>query len=200
MLNLPNVTLIAVDDVNPYRCIDIVHRLANSISFGDVKVLSSFDVEGATPIDPVFTIQAYNLFIAQKLYHYVATEFCIVFQWDGYPVNPAAWQDTYLTYDYIGAPWIDPALPLEQRVGNGGFSLRSKKFLQTTSTIPYDGRLGEDLFFCRLANAQLREAGIKFATPDVAYRFSVENMIYSGSFGFHGFRTILMSKKAGTLA
>ena len=41
----------------------------------------------------------------------------------------------FFDYDYIGAPWPNNFV---NRVGNGGFSLRSKKFLELTAKIPYN--------------------------------------------------------------
>jgi hypothetical protein len=44
---------------------------------------------------------------------------------DGFAVNPQAWREDFLQYDYIGAVW--PHMPPGSNVGNGGFSLRSRR-------------------------------------------------------------------------
>ena len=51
----------------------------------------------------------------------------LLIQWDGYVVNPEAWDPAFLGCDYLGAKWYwhDDGM----RVGNGGFSLRSRRLL-----------------------------------------------------------------------
>ena len=48
-------------------------------------------------------------------------------QWDGYAVNPGAWDAAFLDCDYLGAKWSWHKDAM--RVGNGGFSLRSRRLL-----------------------------------------------------------------------
>ena len=55
------------------------------------------------------------------LYKHINTDFCLVVQYDGKVSDPDLWNDDFLNYDYIGAAWTDGY------VGNGGFTLRSKK-------------------------------------------------------------------------
>jgi hypothetical protein len=51
-------------------------------------------------------------------------------------VRPELWSNDFLEYDYIGAPWMysDTSYITDEGehvpVGNGGFCLRSKKFLE----------------------------------------------------------------------
>ena len=53
----------------------------------------------------------------------------LIIQHDGFILNHKAWDNEFLNYDYIGAPvyWMGNKLI---EVGNGGFSLRSKKLLK----------------------------------------------------------------------
>lgn len=120
----------------------------------------------------------------------VATEdFNLVIQTDGYPCNADAWTEEFFDYDYIGAvwPWENPS------VGNGGFSLRSRRLLD--ALLALDCSLWqchpEDATICRHERQRLEsEYHIRFAPPELADRFSIEWNTSSSwlgrSFGFHG--------------
>jgi len=107
------------------------------------------------------------------------------------------WNDKFLDYDYIGAPWSQQNQWVESydaRVGNGGFSLRSKRLLEATSKFS-DVPTHEDLLFTqrRYFRTQVeREFDFKIAPPYIAYQFSQEqifpglNVPIGQSFGFHG--------------
>jgi tetratricopeptide (TPR) repeat protein len=110
----------------------------------------------------------------------------LVIQWDGYVVNPAAWTDAFLQYDYIGAPWgfHNDA----HRVGNGGFSLRSSRLLRALSDPDISETDPEDEMICRRYRPLLEERyGIRFAPEALAARFSFETTYFEDQpFGFHG--------------
>ena len=111
----------------------------------------------------------------------------------GFAVNKNSWTNEFLKYDYIGAvwPWHN-----SDRVGNGGFSLRSKFFFECVDKLNYDQKLleiphnGEDHILCRIFNDQLKQMGVKFAPEELANQFSIEanfsSRWLSKSFGFHG--------------
>lgn len=63
----------------------------------------------------------------KELNKYIETSYVLIIQYDGFILNPDAWTDEFLEYDYIGAPWWYTD---DCNVGNGGFSLRSKKLLE----------------------------------------------------------------------
>src|ERR1700751_652550 len=98
----------------------------------------------------------------------------LLIQWDGHAVNADAWTDEFLAYDYIGAPW--PQHPEECRVGNGGFSLRSKRLARYLAEDParYSLWCPEDDAICRRYRIELMDKGLRWAPEDLAYRFSVE--------------------------
>lgn len=79
-------------------------------------------------------------------------------------------------------------------VGNGGFCLRSKKFLETSSRLAQEGAFKkyhpEDVVMCVWDRDKLENEGIKFAPIDIAKQFSIEgdDVIYDKQFGFHGFK------------
>jgi len=62
----------------------------------------------------------------------------------------------------------------KNRVGNGGFSLRSKKFLNYSSQFSSCNGIAEDVFLCLVNYKNAIEHGIEFAPFEVAYKFSLE--------------------------
>jgi len=187
-LLLPDVTLVCADGINK-DISKLLDWLQTEITFHDCKLFQ----------DNITSLQDYNKFIMHDLCDHVDSEFCMIVQADGHPVNLDSWEDEFLKYDYIGAPWYTQPWRIDQTVGNGGFSIRSKKFLEHSSYFSeYDGLSEpEDVFLCRTADKALKEMGVTFAPHDVAYRFSVEDMPYKGQFGFHGKGTIALSRHYG---
>jgi len=141
----------------------------------------------------------------------------LIWQWDGFIINPDLWTNDFYPWDYIGAPlggawiyfahcmkglwpnWKNPFDVPGQRhalVGNGGFSLRSKKFLESTDALDRTGLTceAEDLYLCVERRGELEEKGIKFCPSDKAASFSVEGGDLSKSFGFHN-RDVLLPAK-----
>jgi hypothetical protein len=154
---------------------------------------------------------AYSSFILKELAGYIRTDFVLCVQWDGYILNAQSWSEDFLTVDYVGAPW--PHFEDGYDVGNGGFSLRSRRLLQACADERIDGSEAEDVAICRRSRPWLEsEYGIRFADRDLASRFSYERTIaQGGEFGFHGafnmaevmprsdFRQIIASLDAGVL-
>ena len=123
---------------------------------------------------------------------YFDTSHALICTHDGFIANPHLWQDSWLEYDMIGAPW--PAFwNVGHRVGNTGFTLQSQKFLQMAAKAEalWKGEAG-DVFLCRTMEQGFRDNGIKYAPVDVSAAFSWEHYIEENtagpdrSFGFHG--------------
>lgn len=142
-----------------------------------------------------FSIADYNHLMLKELTKFVKTEFALIIQYDGMAVRKEFWNDNFYNYDYIGAPW--PArfnwIKDGERVGNGGFSLRSKKLLECLRDkaihIGNDIRSkNEDAVICQSGSLYLKQVyGIKYAEPELANQFSTEWCNPSGkTFGFHG--------------
>lgn len=116
------------------------------------------------------------------------TDYALMCHWDGYPIHPERWTDEFLEYDYIGAvwPWFT-----ERAVGNSGFSLQSRTFLEAIQDLPMEQP--EDIVLCRRLRPQLeRHHGIRFAPEEVADLFSTEHGPADfRSFGFHGLWNML---------
>ena len=191
-INLEDVTLVAVDCLNPELSVKAILRsqkncdFKKSLLFTDTKFEnSSFDI---VKIDKIKSINEYSKFILKNLNSYIETNFIIIVQWDGYVLNSKSWKNDFRDYDYIGAKW---ELHKDgKNIGNGGFSFRSKKLLEVTSSDEFIflENEPEDNQICRVYRETLTsEFGIKFATEKIADNFSYErSMPNSSTFGFHG--------------
>lgn len=205
---LPNVTLVAADCVDIDRIFEAAEKCQEKIEFASLKIFSSirpqstgFVYRDTFFIDPIKTKEEYSWWIMKELAKYITTSHVLIFQHDGYVLNPSAWDDEWLQYDYIGAPWHfgDPKHP----VGNGGFSLRSKKLMDIVANHPdiypmneagVSFQKEEDHVIARIFGEMLtKQYGIKFAPIEVAEKFSIEaygvkppGNKYNGQFGFHG--------------
>lgn len=106
-------------------------------------------------------------------------------------MNGDAWKNEWLDYDYIGAVWQDGV------VGNGGFSLRSKRLLDALTDPSFSAPFfPEDEKICRDWRTRLENNyHIKFAPAEVASDFSIEGGRYTNQFGFHSFYTKLPKSK-----
>ena len=144
-LDLSNVTAICIDgrpveEARQANYQTILKYMLSCVTFGKIKMISLEDpkVAGVDFIQAqLMTIQDYSHFCINKLHSYVDTDFCLVFQDDGFILNPELWSADFLKYDYIGAPWpLYIGWPtVGSQVGNGGFSLRSKRLLEFTKNI-----------------------------------------------------------------
>ena len=123
---------------------------------------------------------------------YFDTSHALICTHDGFIANPYLWDDSWLEYDMVGAPW--PAFwNVGHRVGNTGFTLQSQKFLQMAAKAEalWKGEAG-DVFLCRTMEQGFRDNGIKYAPVNVAAAFSWEHYVEENtagpdrSFGFHG--------------
>jgi len=164
----------------------IAFPLANSVVFSDVE--DGWDKSDFIKIEPINSVHSYSEFLLKHAWKFVKTEFFIVLQYDGFVLNGGSFSKTFLEYDYIGAPW--PHFDFH-KVGNGGFSLRSKRLMQEAEPLlkQQDFLLPEDVLICRKHRRQLeRESAIKFAPLSVAERFSQELSVNNHpTFGFHGY-------------
>ena len=119
---------------------------------------------------------------------HVATSHVLIVQWDGWVTHPAAWSAEFLEYDYAGAPW--GRYPDGMDVGNGGFSLRSRRLLHALQDERFALVPGvpEDELIGRVWRPALeRDHAIRFAPSEVAGRFAYERTAPRGeTFGFHG--------------
>jgi hypothetical protein len=136
-------------------------------------------------IDRLASRACYSRFMLRELSSHIDTSHALCVQWDGFVLNGEAWDPAFLEFDYIGAVW--PHFRDKHNVGNGGFSLRSRRLLAACGRLPFDGSVAEDLLISRVCRDRLEEEGIRFATEDVARKFAYERTASKGDeFGFHG--------------
>lgn len=129
--------------------------------------------------------RAYSDFVLCDLVDHIETSHCLIVQWDGHIVNAARWRPEFLAHDYIGARW--PQFDDGHDVGNGGFSLRSRRLMQLCREPAFRREHPEDIAIGRLNRTWLEERGMSFAPPALADIFSAERASdVARSFGYHG--------------
>ena len=209
-ISLPDVTLLSITSVNIEQTQLALKISSQDIEFAKVKLLSSTLPSSKDPdIEyiqiPKIDYLGYSRAIIKDLYKFFETKFCLIVQADGFVINSDFWNNDFLNYDYIGAPWpekvqVNPgnlSISLNQnKVGNGGFSIRSNKLAKVTSKIDFENLAfqvkSEDVVICHYLYKDMIKQGIKFAPPELAAQFSMENPnnLYGQNidkvFGFHG--------------
>jgi len=132
------------------------------------------------------------------MHKYVDTTHALVVQYDGFVLNGQAWMDEFLKWDYIGAPFQPTGI-----IGNGGFSLRSKRLMEWMAKQGWEDFHPEDSCICVRHREEIECAGFKIAIPQVATRFAMEGRCWNskewesmpkewnGQFGFHSLLTVL---------
>lgn len=193
-LQLPQVTLICLTNKNFNEHKKAIDKSCEGTDFGAVKLIWD---------EKCNSIDEWNRKIIYELHNYVDTEFAMLIHADGYIINPQCWQDDFLNYDYIGAPWPLPQDDYSYRTGTGtgqiirvgnSVSLRSRRLLTLPSELSlpwssYYGNTNEDGFLCVHNRDILVQHGIKFADIDIAKYFSKEHEIAENkgitTFAFH---------------
>jgi hypothetical protein len=165
----------------------------------------------------------YSLFVTYALHEFIETDFALIVQNDGWVLNGSSFIKEFLQFDYIGAPtgladvitpdgnrtfvrrftWVPrmleniPGVKINYSM-NGGFSLRSKKFLKTPAALGLDYRIRpptmardrsggyqmqwpagdawEDVYHCVINRAAMDAAGIVFPPWCIGVKFSFEHL------------------------
>ncbi len=192
-LLLAQVTLCAVDTRAPALAAQSLLQSMRHVSFGRVCLfthgwLPAVVLPGVEviEIEAIRSSAEYSRFVMRMLPHYIRTSHALITQWDGFVTHPEAWTDEFLVHDYVGSVW--PEQDETQSVGNGGFSLRSRRFLAAGLDVRITEEHPEDVVLCRTRREFLINThGVSFAPPKLARRFSFENESSAGkTFGFHG--------------
>ena len=172
----------------------------------------------------------YSWFMMFALWRVVPTEFALVVQEDGWVVNAANWQDAFLACDYIGAPihlarvvgpegvvwrnrfdWTADLRAPDRTVTpvqNGGFSLRSQRFMRALVEHPqirveipppdavegeplgmrwHHNALLEDVQLSGVLRPALEAVGLRFAPLELARDFAIE---HAGGEFHHGYNAL----------
>src|SRR3990167_8980327 len=143
---IPTVTLVSVACTKVPETIEAMKKCLTQMEFNRALLLTHEDiqVEGieVAKIDKL-DYKGYNEFVAMKLWQYIGTDFVLLVQNDGLITDVSKWKDEFMNYDYIGAPWPIPndettyRTPGNKlvRVGNGGFSFRSRRLLRAPTIL-----------------------------------------------------------------
>jgi hypothetical protein len=206
---LDRVTIVSVNGRDPDASVRAIRHSSERLRFAERILITNreCDEEGIrTVIVPgLSSLREYNQFVVKDLHRHIRTSHCLIVQPDGFVVNPWLWSDFFLQYDYIGAPWnmvcswealakcgMSSRQGIHVLVGNGGFSLRSRRFLEATASFDYpDPNLEEDCFVALKIRKELEEMGMRYSPVDLARQFSLETYIDERTvlgqhFGFHG--------------
>lgn len=126
-LQLPSVTLMCIDCINSVRAQKVIEICKSKVDFGAVKLLTSIstDYRHTIKIMPLNSLIAYSIFMLTGVHEYIETDHVLIVQRDGWILNPEMFNYDWLDLDYIG-----PLFVQYDKVGSGGFSLRSKKLMK----------------------------------------------------------------------
>lgn len=194
-LQLPDVTLVCVDTVCHDLATMALAECTERAKFGEILWVSDRPIGWPDAkilryhrIKPCSGTQA-EMHCWYTVPPLVRTSHYLIVQWDSWIINPDAWTDEFIEYDYIGAPWGWHGD--EYEVGNGGFSLRSTALgnfvAQSPATLPLSSP--EDAAICRTHRKRLEDGnGFRWAPLPLAYRFSRERTEFPPvtPFGYHG--------------
>ena len=191
-LTLPTVTLCAAASVNVRATIEALRRCLRQVDFAQALLLTDADIADAersiriVRIEHLRSARDYSFFILKRLHKHIDTEHCLLVQWDGFVIDAQAWTPKFFAFDYIGAPW--PQFGRGRNVGNGGFSLRTRKLLQACADDRFRASHPEDLAICHANRSFLEdEYDIRFADETIAHQFAFERIPAAApTFGFHG--------------
>lgn len=211
-IGLENITAITINCVDPEEGINALLYSAKHIQFKELVLFTHEEIScpsdiRVVKIDKLKSVDEYNDFVL-RLGERIDSDHTLIVQDDGFVTNPDLWRNEFLDYDYIGAPWPAERSWVEKQfnqhymkpgfnqVGNGGFSLRSRKFLQLSDNFISCKGAGEDTFLCHTQYDYMINRGIRFAPVEIAKLFSWENNIddwqnpgeldITKHFGFHG--------------
>ena len=179
-------TLACVDCRNHELAIVALRRSMAQCRFERVRFFTDrpFALPGidTVVIPDIGSIGDYSRFMVKELANRIETDFALVVQYDGYVLNGRRWRAEFLEHDYIGAPWSRGG------VGNGGFSLRSRKLMRALRDPRIAELVPEDVAICETYRGLLEsDYGIRFAPVAVAAQFSFETLPPPGpTLGFHG--------------
>ncbi len=187
-----SLTLVAIDCAYPQLAADALARSAALLPTARVLLLTDVAMQRdgieVVQIASIKSRAAYSQFVLKELGAHITTDYALVVQWDGFVIDSNAWADEFWNYDYIGAKW--PHESGDFRVGNGGFSLRSKRLLNALVQPEFtlDPDENEDTAIC-IRHREVLETkyGIAFADERVADRFAFDAGRPVGpTLGFHG--------------
>lgn len=176
--------------------------LTNLVNYKSMDLLRDLNVKVLEIGE--FNFRDYNIFRVFGIQEYVNSDYVFFVEHDSGIYSPKIWRNEFLDYDYIGAVWRKTVsfynLDFDSNalVGNAGFSIMSRKFLDVLIknreffSIYLDKySLCDDIFSrSRSCNSMLSSNGIVKAPPELAAVFSFESSVPHNEglfdiFGFH---------------
>lgn len=202
-----SISLVIIDTDCHVLANEAVKRSTAGMTFDKVLIFSDKEEpwggRDIIKIDKISSLKDYNRIIVRELPKHLKTDYCLIIQFDGFVLNPSEWNNLFAHYDYIGAPW--PSYNHgTHNVGNGGFSLRSKRLCEAVARYDYPDmeNVNEDIHICQNLRPSLEKEGLYFAHESIASHFAAESYIYRyPTFGFHNIRflSIVYSKSSSEL-
>lgn len=196
MLVLNNIDIICADCRNPEKAIIAIENSCKRIIYKNMILFTDADIHHdwiqIVKIDKIASIPDYNKFMINELPKLVSNDFTLVVQADGFVTNYKYWDDDFLNYDYIGAPWGLAGCRVWKkkcRIGNGGFSLRSRNLMNRLKSVKdFDNNCPEDSFISDF----IVDNNLSIPPTELAAKFSLECPLedfpfdLTKTFGFHG--------------
>ena len=204
---LNDITLVAYSSNDVKENIEALQKCMEYFDFGAVKIISHKQPEnipnGITYEQgrEIHDYMDFNHYVFSDFGKHINTSHMLMVQHHAYILHPELWKDEWLQYDYAGAPWmIIPNSYLTDdeervRVGNGGFSLRSRKllFAPTKLGLSLEQRQGfynEDGNLTIYHRKAMLGYGIKYMPVEEAAIFAYENPVPENInikefFGYH---------------
>ena len=203
-MKFDNVTVVAIHGNGGIeKMLPALHKSADALEGSRKLIITDKFIE--TEVDQKLlphslSYQAYSHFAIYGLHSFIDTDYALIVQDDGWVLNADNWRDEWFNYDYIGGlthaaldgnkfewqyQWVGkPNYENFLAVQNGGFSLRSKKFLEAPSKygitmLPQEKMQelnNEDVQLCCFMRPTLERAGLKFAPWEEAKLFSFEHL------------------------
>ena len=190
-LSLPQVTLCAATSVNVTATVRALEASLAQVEFAACKLFTDVPIKSAhphisvVPIRRIGSAAAYSDFLLSQMVDHVETSHCLVAQWDGHVIDAGRWRAEFLDFDYIGASW--PQFDDGYDVGNGGFSLRSRRLMEACRDPIFSSSHPEDLAIGRENRRWLESRAMRFAPRALADLFAAERSgDLNASFGYHG--------------
>lgn len=188
---LPDVTLVMVATKGVSPSVVAFQYSQLGIEFGDTLFFSHYkppmiESHQYRFVEAFDSVESWGQFILYDLYKYINTSHILLIHSDGFVINPDAWDDSYLNFDYIGSPFPKPKDDFSYRTPSGklvkvgnSVSIRSKSLLEASSRlqlpwVPFYGFKHEDGFLTCQYRDLLEAEGYLFASYEIALCFGRE--------------------------
>lgn len=195
-MKLPEVSLVVVETICHELAQATVDDFLAKVEPKEVLIFTDrpdkLSVNGATArtIPNWDNKNVHGMFCNSGIAEYVNTPAVLFVEWDAGICDAAMWDNSWLQFDYLGSPWwYTDGSP---NVGNGGFSLRSKRLIDflAQNTTKYPVRTDNEL--CRDFGPKIiADGNFNWAPVPIANDFAFEGFGRLGlpdtllHFGFH---------------